>query len=523
MEVLQYLLIAAVALVVGWFAGNQIAAKKAKGEQVDLEKTREEADAIMTQARREAETLRERTAQAESAAIAEAERKAEKEFSRRRSEIDRTEGRLRKREEQLEKTEEKLQRKLDGATAKEEQAESRLLDIEEDRKALEALRTTMVQKAEAISGMTAEQARKSLLENLEDEVRQESAAIVRRVESETKEQAEKKARQIITLAVQRVASDHVSESTVSVVTLPNDEIKGRIIGREGRNIRTLEQLTGVNLIVDDTPEAVVLSSFDPMRREIARRVLEALISDGRIHPGRIEELVNKIEHQVLESAREAAENACIELGINDLHPELVKLMGRLKFRTSYGQNVLAHSVECGHIAEIISSELGLDARLAKRATFLHDIGKAVSHEMEGTHAAIGANLAKKYRERSEVVHAIEAHHYEVEPRTLTAIIVITADAISASRPGARRESLESYIKRLEALEGIANGFEGVEKSFAIQAGREVRIIVEPDRLNDDQCALLARDVTKKIETDLQYPGQIKVTVLREVRKTEYAR
>ena len=308
-----------------------------------------------------------------------------------------------------------------------------------------------------------------------------------------------------------------------MVTLPSDDMKGRIIGREGRNIRTLEQLTGVNFIIDDTPEAVVLSCFDPMRREIARLVLEALMADGRIHPARIEELVEKTERNVLDAAREAAEKACIELGLHDLHPELVKLMGRLKYRTSYGQNILAHCTECGHIAEIIASELGLDARLAKRATFLHDIGKAVSHEVEGTHAAIGAALAKKYRERPEVVHAIEAHHYEVEPRTLTAIIVVAADAISASRPGARRESLESYIKRLESLEAIASGFDGVEKSYALQAGRELRIIVQPDKLGDHECSLLARDISKKIEQELQYPGQIKVTVLREVRKTEYAR
>ncbi len=514
---------AVVGLVVGALGAWILAARKAAGEKVDIDQARAEAERILDEAKKEADSIKDRTAAAEAQALAEVEKRAEKDFSRRRSEIDRTEGRLRKREEQLEKTEEKLQRKLEGATAKEEAADAKVAELERERERLSEARAEVARKAEAVSGMTAEQAKKMLLEALEDEVQQESAAIVRRVESETKEQSEKKARQIITLAIQRLASDHVSETTVSVVALPSDDIKGRIIGREGRNIRTLEQLTGVNLIVDDTPEAVVLSSFDPMRREIARRVLEALIHDGRIHPGRIEELVEKTERQVGESAREAAESACIELGLNDLHPELIKLMGRLKFRTSYGQNVLAHSVECSHIAEIISSELGLDARLAKRATFLHDIGKAVSHEMEGTHAAIGASLAKKYRERPEVIHAIEAHHYEVEPRTLTAIIVVAADAISAARPGARRESLESYIKRLESLEAIANGFEGVEKSYAIQAGREVRIIVEPDRLDDNGCALLARNVTKKIESDLQYPGQIKVTVLREVRKTEYAR
>ncbi|MDX2175196.1 MAG: ribonuclease Y [Candidatus Sumerlaeia bacterium] len=514
-------LLALVAGAIGgaWFWGG----RQAKAASRELEEAQRLAEQERARAHEEADRIRKDAEAEREASQAENEKRFERELGRRRSEIDRTEGRLRKREEQLERSEEKIQKKLDEATKREEEVAAKLRRIEEQETRGEELQRELVRRAETVAGMSAEQARKLLLENLENEVRQDAAALVHRAEQEAKEQAEKKARQVITLAVQRLASDHVSETTVSVVTLPSDDMKGRIIGREGRNIRTLEQLTGVNFIIDDTPEAVVLSCFDPMRREIARLVLEALMADGRIHPARIEELVEKTERNVLDAAREAAEKACLELGLHDLHPELVKLMGRLKYRTSYGQNILAHSTECGHIAEIIASELGLDARLAKRATFLHDIGKAVSHEVEGTHAAIGASLAKKYRERPEVVHAIEAHHYEVEPRTLTAIIVVAADAISASRPGARRESLESYIKRLESLEAIASGFDGVEKSYALQAGRELRIIVQPDKLGDQECSLLARDISKKIEQELQYPGQIKVTVLREVRKTEYAR
>jgi len=437
--------------------------------------------------------------------------------------LEKDEVRLRKREETVEKREETLGRREQSVGDKERYLEDKTKRAEQQLAEVTELRGGLIRKTEEISGLTVEEAKKMLLDNLESEVRQESAALVRRIEAETQDTADKKARQILMLAVQRLSTDQVTESTVSVVHLPSDEMKGRIIGREGRNIRALEQATGVNIIVDDTPEAVVLSCFDPMRREIARLVLEKLIADGRIHPTRIEEIVEKTERQVLEQAREAGEQACIDVGMHDIHPELIKLLGRLKFRTSYGQNVLKHSVECAHIAEMISSELGLDSKLAKRATLLHDIGKAVSHEMEGPHALIGAELAKKYRERPEVVHAIEAHHNEVKPKTLTAVLVQTADAISAARPGARRETLESYIKRLENLEAIAQSFEGVEKSYAIQAGREVRIVVEPDKLNDNECSLLARNVTKRIEEELQYPGQIKVVVVREVRKTEYAR
>lgn len=524
---MQDVLIAVVAALIG--AAGGALGWKVWGPQPGAREVEEgasklaEAEATLASARKEAEEVLKKAELEAANNSLEREKKHERELSKRKVELERTEQRVRKREEQLERTEEKLQRKLETATEREEAAQRRHAELESEHGKVAEARQQLIKRAEAVSGMTVEEARQSLLEGLEQELMADQAAVIRRVEEETKELSEKKARQILTLAVQRLASDHVSETTVSVVTLPNEEMKGRIIGREGRNIRALEQATGVNFIVDDTPEAVVLSCFDPMRREVARLVLEQLIADGRIHPARIEELVEKTERRVLDAAREAAESACIELGLHDLHPELVKLMGRLKYRTSYGQNVLRHSVECAHIAEMIGSELGLDTRLAKRATFLHDLGKAVSHEVEGPHAAIGANLAKKFGERREVIHAIEAHHFEVEPKTLTAMIVITADSISAARPGARRESLESYIKRLENLEGIAKSFPGVEKSYAIQAGREVRIIVEPDRLNDDQCAVLARDVTKRIESEMQYPGQIKVTVLREVRKTEFAR
>ncbi len=510
-------------LVVGCVGTLVVRGVKENQSKQELEKERQQIEDLRKKAESDADEIR-RKAELESKEEADRRRqKLEKDLTRRRAEIDRTEARLKKREEQLDRRDEAILRREDAIEAREKKAEQMVQQSETELQEAEKVRVDLLKRYEEVSGMSQEEGRKFLLQELEQDVRQDSAALVRRLEQETKEIAEKKSRQIITLAMQKVATDQVSETTVSVVNLPSDEMKGRIIGREGRNIRALEQATGVNIIVDDTPEAVVLSCFDPMRREIARRVLDKLISDGRIHPSRIEEIVEKTEKEVLDAAREAGEAACLDLQIYDIHPELVKLMGRLKYRTSYGQNILQHSVETARIAEVLASELGLDATLAKRATFLHDIGKAMSYEMEGPHAAIGAELAKKFRERPEVVHAIEAHHFEVEPRTLTAMLTICSDSISASRPGARRESLESYIKRLEQLEGICNEFEGVEKAFAVQAGREVRIIVQPDKLNDNECALLARDVTKRIEGEVQYPGQIKVTVLRETRKTEFAR
>jgi ribonuclease Y len=406
---------------------------------------------------------------------------------------------------------------------KERTLDSKLQSLEHKTKYVDKLKADALRRCEEISGLSAEQAKRMLLESLEGEVKQEAASLIRRIETETREIANKKARQIITLAIQKCATDQVSETTVSVVNLPNDEMKGRIIGREGRNIRALEAATGCNIIVDDTPEAVVLSCFDPLRREVARLALERLISDGRIHPARIEEVVAKAEKQLEDAVRESGEQTAFDLGIHELHPESIKLLGRLKYRTSYGQNVLTHSVEVAHLCETMASELGVDPQLAKRAGLLHDIGKAVSYEMEGTHALIGAEIAKKHNEPPAIVHAIAAHHGEEEFRTIIAVIVQAADAVSAARPGARRETLESYVKRLEKLEEIASSFEGVEKSYAIQAGREIRIIVEPNQLNDNECSKLARDVTKRIESELEYPGQIKITVLRETRVIEFAR
>jgi ribonuclease Y len=521
-------------LTIGAVGGYLVWGVRKQGAELQLEQERLRVESLRTEAEKEAlEIVRQADLKAKTSETEQRD-KLEKELADRRAEIERSEQRAKKREQQAERRDDQIAKREESTAQKEaradealRQAEAKSADLvkqaDSRRAEAEKLRGDLARRYEEISGLTPEQAKQLLLQEVEKDVRADVANMVRRLEQEARETSDRKARQLITLAIQKCASDHVSETTVSVFNLPSEEMKGRIIGREGRNIRALEQATGVNLIVDDTPEAIVLSCFDPMRREIARRVLEKLISDGRIHPSRIEEMVEKTEKQVLEEAREAGEAACLELQIYDIHPELVKLMGRLKYRTSYGQNILQHSIECARIAEVLSSELGLDNKLVKRATFLHDIGKAVSYEMEGPHAAIGAGLAKKHRERAEVVHAIEAHHFEVEPRTMTALLVIAADSISASRPGARRESLESYIKRLEQLETICKGFNGVDKAFAVQAGREVRIIVQPDKLDDDNCALLAREVTKKIENEMQYPGQIKVTVLRETRNTEYAR
>lgn len=409
----------------------------------------------------------------------------------------------------LEAKDETLNKKLKGADDKLAEAEK--------------VKTAQIEVLETISKFTSEQAKDYLLKTLENELVHEKSVKVLDYEQKTRDECEKKAREIISLAIQRVAADHVTEATVSVVPLPNDEMKGRIIGREGRNIRAIETLTGVDLIIDDTPEAITLSCFEPVRREIARVMLEKLISDGRIHPARIEEMYEKARREVENTIKEEGERAVIEAGVNGIHPELIKLLGRLRYRTSYGQNVLNHSLEVAYLAGIMASELGLDPTLARRAGLLHDIGKALDHEIEGSHVEIGVDVARKYKESETVVHAIHAHHGDVEAKTVIACIVQAADAISAARPGARRENLENYIKRLEKLEEIASSFDGVERSFAIQAGREIRIIVKPEKIKDDQMVLLARDICRKIESDVEYPGQIKVNIIRESRAFDYAK
>ncbi|HOE95660.1 MAG TPA: ribonuclease Y [Candidatus Sumerlaeota bacterium] len=488
-----------------------------------IQSAREEARLILDSARAEADKSLQL---AEQRAKEEAQRRVkqvERELAKRRHEAERRERKLAQREKALERREETIAGQEAELERGRHQCAAREAALARQTAEVEAQRAEAIRRCEEISGLTSDQARKLLLEILEADVRNDAAALVRRVETETRELANKKARQIITLAIQKCATDQVSETTVSVVNLPNDEMKGRIIGREGRNIRALEATTGCNIIVDDTPEAVVLSCFDPLRREVARLTLERLLGDGRIHPGRIEEVVAKVERELADHIREVGEQTVFDLGISDMHPELIKTLGRLKYRTSYGQNILTHSVEVARLCSHMAGELGADTDVAKRAGLLHDIGKALSYEMEGTHALIGADLAKKCNEAPGVVHAIAAHHNEEEPRTIIAVLVQAADAISSARPGVRRESLENYIKRMQRLEAIATGFPGVSKAFAIQAGRELRIMVEPTEVNDNEAALLARDVTKKIEQELEYPGQIKVTICREYRVTEYAK
>ena len=440
----------------------------------------------------------------------------DKEVRERRAEVQRSERRVQQKEENVEKRSDAIEKRETGLNAREEALAKKSAEVAK-------LNEQRLQELEKISGLTSEQAKEYLLKIVEDDVKHESALMIKNMESEAKEEADKRAKEIVVNAIQRCSADHVSETTISVVQLPNDEMKGRIIGREGRNIRTLETMTGVDLIIDDTPEAVVISGFDPIRREVARIALEKLIVDGRIHPARIEEMVEKAQKEVAAKIKEEGENAAIEAGVHGLHPEIIKLLGKMKFRTSYGQNALKHSVEVAQLCGLMASELGLDVRVAKRAGLLHDIGKSVDHEMEGSHIQLGVDICKKYKESQIVINTVASHHGDCEPESLIACIVQAADAISAARPGARRETLETYTNRLKQLEDITNQFKGVDKSFAIQAGREIRVMVVPEHVNDADMVLLARDIAKQIEAELEYPGQIKVNVIRESRAIDYAK
>jgi len=498
-----------ITFAIGYFARKYIAEAKIKSAE-------DEAKKIISDAQIKAESLKKEALIEAKEEILRQKNEFERELKERRNELQRTERRLQQKEEALDRKAEALEKK-EEMVAKKEQEVNRL-----NEKVTE-LYNTQVAELERISGMTTEEAKEYLLNKVKEEIRHEMAMMIKEIEMQAKEEAQKKAKEIISYAIQKCAPDYVAETTVSVVTLPNDEMKGRIIGREGRNIRALETLTGVDLIIDDTPEAVILSAFDPVKREIAKIALEKLIIDGRIHPARIEEMVEKAQKEVENIIREEGEKATFDTGIHNLHPELVKYLGKLKFRTSYGQNVLLHSIEVAHIAAAMAAELGVDVQVTKRAGLLHDIGKSVDQDIEGPHALIGAEIAKKFGESQTIINAIASHHNDVEPASIEAILVQAADAISAARPGARRETLEAYIKRLEKLEEIANSFKGVEKAYAIQAGREIRIMVKPEEIDDLETIELARNIAKKIEEELEYPGHIKVNVIREVRATEYAK
>ena len=508
-DIISILLGIAVGIIAGYFVRKNIYESK-------IGQANSEADRIIKQAEDDSKRIHKEKLLEAQEEIHKLRTESERENKERRSDLQKFERRVIQKEEILDK-------KLQNLEQKETSLGDKLKNVAKKEEEIEAIKTQQLEKLESISGITSDKAKEIILTNAERDVRREMSIMIKEIESQAKEEAEKKSREIIGYAIQKCAADHVAETTVTVVNLPNDEMKGRIIGREGRNIRTLETLTGIDLIIDDTPEAVILSGFDPIRREVARIALEKLIADGRIHPARIVEMVDKARKEVENIIKEYGEQAAFETGVHGLHPELVKLLGRLNYRTSYGQNVLKHSIEVAHIAGIMAAEIGADIRLAKRAGLLHDIGKAVDHEMEGTHVEIGMDLLKRYKESKEVIHAMSTHHGDYEPQTIEAVLVTAADAISAARPGARRETLEAYIRRLEKLEEIANSYEGVDKSFAIQAGREIRIMVKPENVSDEDIHLLARDMTKRIEDELEYPGQIKVSIIRETRAIEYAK
>jgi len=517
MDLILAIILIVVGTVVGIGAGFGIGyVSRKKTAEHEIGSAEQEATRLINEAIRSGESRKKEMLLEAKDEIHKSRTEHEKEVKERRAELSKQERRLQQKEETLDK-------KTDAFERKEEELARRMAEVAQAKTEAEEVKKLHMVTLERISGLTQEQAKKHILEIVETEVRHETAMKIKEIEQQLKDESEEKAREILSIAIQRCAADHAAEATVSVVPLPNDEMKGRIIGREGRNIRTLETITGVDLIIDDTPEAITVSSFDPVRREVARLALEKLIADGRIHPTRIEDMVEKARKEVDRTIREEGERACYETGVHSLNPELIKILGRQKYRTSYGQNVLNHSIEVAHIAGLMASELGVDVALAKRAGLLHDLGKSIDHEVEGSHVQLGADLARKYKENPVVVNAIEAHHGDVEPKTVIAVLVQAADAVSAARPGARRENVENYIRRLQKLEELTGSYPGVEKAFAIQAGREVRIMVKPEEVTEDNMIILARDIAKKIESELEYPGQIKVNVIRETKAVEYAK
>ena len=513
MDILIIIATFLISIVIGIFLGMFLRKRVAESK---IQSAEHESKRLIDLAKIEAENMKKEEIIKAKEEIMKDRDELDKEIKERRSEVQKQESRMIQKEENLE-------RRSDNLEKKEKDIEREYQSIEEQKNEIKELQKKQFEELQRISLLTQKEAQEYLLQQVEKNITSEKAELIRNLNQKAKEEANKNAKEIITYAVQKCAADHTSETTVSIVNIPNDDMKGRIIGREGRNIKALETLTGIDLIIDDTPEAVILSGFDPLRREVARIALEKLIDDGRIHPAKIEEMVEKAKEELAQTIKEEGERAALESGVNNLHPDIIRLLGKLKYRTSYGQNVLSHSIEVSNLARIMAEELGLDAKRARRAGLLHDIGKALDHDMEGTHVQIGVDVLKKYKENPLVINAVEAHHGDVEPQTMEAVLVQAADAISASRPGARRETLEAYIKRLETLESIADSFDGVEKSFAIQAGREVRIIVKPDKISDDQMVVLARDISKKIENEMDYPGQIKVNIIREKRVVDYAK